>query len=173
MASRPLPLPIWDRQARQRISEFMEDSHSTYESRPRRSLNQLLESHPLYDWTLAAYQNSHRSARKIEPFIRKHNIDMLEFEPVQSLLCRLLRTPLSVRGPPLSLRSRSMGAFAEARYLGWARVREDQQFPVKRASLNAAQILGGAQLGRAFADGRACVVGAPSARRLPPRALFR
>ena len=83
MASRPLPLPIWDRQARKRISEFMEDSHSTYESRPWRSLNQLLESHPLYDWMLAAYQNSHRSARKIEPFIRKHNIDMSEFEPVQ------------------------------------------------------------------------------------------
>ena len=74
MASRPLPLPIWDRQARKRISEFMEDSQSTYESRPRRSLNQLLESHPLYDWMLAAYQNSHRSARKIEPFIRKHNM---------------------------------------------------------------------------------------------------
>ena len=154
MASRPLPLPIWDRQARKRISEFMEDSQSTYESRPRRSLNQLLESHPLYDWMLAAYQNSHRSARKIEPFIRKHNIDMLEFEPVQyrsyaDFFERRFRSGV-LRFPS---DHDTMGAFAEARYLGWARVREDQQFPVKRASLNAAQILGGAQLGRAFADG--------------------
>jgi hypothetical protein len=31
---------------------------------------------------LATYQNSRRSARQIEPFIRKHNIDMSELKPV-------------------------------------------------------------------------------------------
>ena len=60
----------------------MDDHPSTYESRPRRSLNQWLESEPLYDWLLAAYQNTRRSARQIEPFIREHNIDMREFKPV-------------------------------------------------------------------------------------------
>jgi phosphatidylserine decarboxylase len=41
-----------------------------------------LESQPLYDWLLAAYQNTRRSARQFEPFIRKHGIDMSEFKPV-------------------------------------------------------------------------------------------
>jgi hypothetical protein len=54
----------------------MDDSPSTYESKPRRSLNQWLESHPIYDWLLAAYQNSRLSAKNIAPFVRKHGIDM-------------------------------------------------------------------------------------------------
>lgn len=83
MANKPLPLPLWDRKAQRRIDEFMDDSPSTYESKPRRSLNQWLESHPVYDWLIAAYNGTHMSARKIAPFIRKYYIDMSEFEPVQ------------------------------------------------------------------------------------------
>src|SRR5262245_3979579 len=82
MGARPLPLPLWDRRAGKLVYEFMDDAPSTYESQPRRSLNQWLESHPLYDWILAAYQNSRLSARKVVPFIRKHQINMDEFEPV-------------------------------------------------------------------------------------------
>ena len=50
MASKPLPLSVFDRKAGRLIEEFMDDAPSTYESAPRRSLNQWLESHPLYDW---------------------------------------------------------------------------------------------------------------------------
>jgi len=82
MASRPLALPLWDRKAGKLVDEFMDDAASTYESQPQRSLNQWLKSHPLYDWILAAYQNSRLSRRKIAPFIRKHYINMTEFEPV-------------------------------------------------------------------------------------------
>ena len=82
MAARPLPLPLWDRRAGKLVHEFMDDAPSTYESQPRRSLNQWLESHPLYDWILAAYQNSRLSARKVAPFIRKHHINLDDFEPV-------------------------------------------------------------------------------------------
>jgi hypothetical protein len=73
--SKPLPLPVWDRRGGTLFDEFMDDHPATYESRPHRSLGQWLESHPLYDWLLAAYQNTKRSARQIEPFIRKHHID--------------------------------------------------------------------------------------------------
>ena len=41
--AKPLPLPVWDRQTGKLIEEFMDDHPSTYESRPRRSLNQWLE----------------------------------------------------------------------------------------------------------------------------------
>jgi phosphatidylserine decarboxylase len=154
MASEPLPLPVWDRQAQKRVDEFMDDSPSTYESKPRRSLNQILESHPLYDWMLAAYQNSRLSARKIGPFIRKHHIDMSEFEPVRyrsyaEFFERRFRE--GVRGFPSD--PGTMGAFAEARYLAWEGIEQNQTFPVKGASLDAAQILGDARLARGFAGG--------------------
>jgi phosphatidylserine decarboxylase len=154
MAARPLPLSLWDRQASKLVHEFMDDTPSTYESQPRRSLNQWLESHPLYDWMQAAYQSSRLSARKIAPFIRKHHIDMDEFEPVTyrsyaEFFERRFRPGVrQFPGDPAS-----MGAFAEARYLAWARVAEAQEFPVKGHSLDAAQILGTAARARDFAGG--------------------
>jgi phosphatidylserine decarboxylase len=47
--AKPLPLPVWDRKAGKLIQEFMKDHPSTYETEPRRSFNQWLESEPLYD----------------------------------------------------------------------------------------------------------------------------
>jgi hypothetical protein len=82
VGGKPLPLPVWDRQAGKLVQEFMDDHPATYDSRPRRSLTQWLESRRLYDWLIAAYQNSRWSGREIEPFISKHHIDMSEFKPV-------------------------------------------------------------------------------------------
>src|ERR1700730_5077735 len=80
--AQPLPLPVWDRHHQRLIQEFSEDHPSTYETRPDRSFHQWLESQPLFDWALAAYQNSRWSVREIEPFIRKRAIDMTPFKPV-------------------------------------------------------------------------------------------
>src|SRR4051812_42669134 len=82
VGGRPLPLRVWDREAGKLIQEFMDDHPATYDSRPRRSVTQWLESRRAYDWLIAAYQNSRWSARQIEPFISKHHIDMSEFKPV-------------------------------------------------------------------------------------------
>ncbi len=81
MGGKPLPLPVWDRDAGKLFDEFMDDHPATYDSRPRRSLTQWLESRRLYDWMIAAYQGSRWSVREIEPFISKHQIDMSEFKP--------------------------------------------------------------------------------------------
>ena len=51
-----------------------------------------------------------------------------------------------------------MGAFAEARYLGWKKVEPDQTFPVKGRSLSAEQILGGAERARPFRGGPVLLV---------------
>src|SRR3954451_21089366 len=40
--AKPLPLRIWDRRSRKVVNEFMDDSKSTYEARPRRSPTQWL-----------------------------------------------------------------------------------------------------------------------------------
>ena len=77
----PKPLPVWDRRNGRLTQEFLSDSPATYESSPRRSLTNLLQSHPAYDWLVSMYQNTRLSARKIDPFVRKHRIDMEEFEP--------------------------------------------------------------------------------------------
>jgi len=98
--SKPLPLPVWDRKAGELIQDFMDDSPSTYESRPRPSLTQWLQSYPMYDWLLAPYQNTTLSARKIEPFIRKHGDNSefeSEFEPVS--VSRMLSFLNGVLGP--------------------------------------------------------------------------
>jgi phosphatidylserine decarboxylase len=58
----------------------LDDSPATYESKPSEARDQWLKARPLYDWFAAAWQNTPWSARKIGPFVRKHWIDMSEFE---------------------------------------------------------------------------------------------
>jgi phosphatidylserine decarboxylase len=152
--SKPLALPVWDRSEDRLIQEFMDDHPATYESRPRRSLTQWLESEPLYDWLLAAYQNTRLSKRQIRPFITKHHIDMRDFEPVAygsfaGFFDRRLRR--GARKFPAA--AGQMGAFAEARYFAWEKLQADQRFPVKARSLSAKHILGNEARARAFAGG--------------------
>jgi phosphatidylserine decarboxylase len=56
-----------------------------------------------------------------------------------------------VRNFPMS--PREMGAFAEARYLGWERLDDGQSLPVKGHSLRPEQILGDADCARAYRGG--------------------
>jgi phosphatidylserine decarboxylase len=157
--AKPLPLPVWDRQRRKLVEEWMDDHQPHYESEPQRSLTQWIKSQPLYDRLYALYENSRWSTREIEPFIRKYHIDLAEFEPVQwrsfaEFFDRRFRP--GVRRFPSA--PEEMGAFAEARYFGWRKVTSDQKFPVKGHSLNAAQILGSAERARLFARGPVLLV---------------
>jgi phosphatidylserine decarboxylase len=141
--SKPQPIPVWDRTAGKVFQEFMPDSAATYESRPRRSLTNVIQSHPTYDWFVSMYQNTRLSAKKIEPFVRKHCIDVSEFEPgpyatYAAFFERRFRP--GVRSFPKA--THLAGAFAEARYFGWDRVRPDQNFPIKGYSLRASDLLG-------------------------------
>jgi phosphatidylserine decarboxylase len=152
--SNPKPLSLWDRQAQMLTQEFMTDSPSTYESRPRRSLMNLLQSHPAYDWLLAAYQNTRLSARKIKPFIEKHHIDMSEFEPGPYLsYAAFFERPFRAGVRAFPTDPVSMGAFAEARYFAWEKVQPGQEFPIKGHSLTAEHLLGNAERARPFEDG--------------------
>jgi phosphatidylserine decarboxylase len=152
--SKPLPLPVWDRRAGKLFNEFMDDRQTTYESRPGRSARQWLESQPLVDWIIAAKQQTKRSAKEVEPFIRKNHIDMSEFEPTiyrsfAEFFDRKFRPGL--RAFPSALNK--MGAFAEARYFGWKELEAEQEFPVKGHSLNAEQLLGSAERAQPYIGG--------------------
>jgi phosphatidylserine decarboxylase len=127
---------------------------ATYDSRPRRSLTQWLESRRVYDWAVALYQNSAWSAREIEPFIKKHHVDMSEFKPVKyrsfaEFFDREFRP--GVRSFPAT--AGEMGAFSEARYFGWEQLDPGQKFPIKGHSLDAARILGSADDAAAYRGG--------------------
>jgi phosphatidylserine decarboxylase len=80
------------------------------------------------------WQNTPWSARKIEPFVRKHKIDMSEFEPgpyrsYAAFFDRRFRP--GKRSFPTE--PHEMGAFGEARYFGWRTLDLNMTFPVKGA----------------------------------------
>jgi phosphatidylserine decarboxylase len=150
----PKPLPVWDRSAGELVEEFLDDHPTTYESEPQRSATQWLESQPAYDRLIAAFQHAPWSRRKIEPFVRRHRIDMSEFEPVHyrsyaQFFGRKFR-PGARRFPD---DPSVMGAFAEARYFGWRAVDPAMSFPIKGHSLSAETILGSAERAASFAGG--------------------
>jgi phosphatidylserine decarboxylase len=152
--SKPLPLTVYDRKNARLFQEFMDDSTSTYESRPHRSAIQWITSSPTVDWLIAAYQDTRLSARKIEPFIRKHRIDMSEYEPgpFESYAAFFERQFLpGKRTFPID--DGEMGAFAEGRYFAWERLSPGQQFPVKGASLGASSLLGNVRRAQPFEGG--------------------
>jgi phosphatidylserine decarboxylase len=152
--AKPLPLPVFDRDAGKIVEELLDDHPTTYESEPQKAPTQWLESQPLYDWCVAMLQHAPWSRRKIEPFIRKHNIDMSAFEPgpfrsYAHFFVRKFRP--GMRHFPET--PGEMGAFAEARYMGWDVLDLAQRFPIKGHSLDAARILGNAERARRFEGG--------------------
>jgi phosphatidylserine decarboxylase len=137
----------------------MDDAQPHYESESQHSLVQWIKSHPLYGRLYAVYENSSWSRREIEPFVRKHHLDMSEFESVKySSFAEFFdrRFQPGVRRFPSV--PGEMGAFAEARYLGWKQIESDQKFPVKGHSLDPEQILGGVSLSRPVAHGPVLLV---------------
>lgn len=148
------PLPVWDRQAGKLFQEYLPDSGSTYETKPGRSLNQWIESHPLYDWLLAAYYDTRSSVKAIEPFIRKHKIDMSDFEPViYRSYSDFFERAFKPGARPFPTEPGAMGAFAEARYMAWEKVEDRQKFPIKGHSLSATEIIGDARRAQPFEGG--------------------
>jgi phosphatidylserine decarboxylase len=154
MTARARPVPIWDRRAGKRFEEFMDDAPQTYETRPRRSLRQWMEAQPLYDRLIALYQESPLSKKKIEPFIKKHRIDMSEFKPViYRSYAEFFHREFLPDARPFTKNPNELAAFAEARYFGWERLEPDQEFPIKSRSLDAAGLLGSKERAASFVGG--------------------
>jgi len=132
----------------------MDDSKPTYESKPRRSIAQWISSSPTIDWLFAAYQNTRLSARKIEPFIRKHRIDMTEFEPgPYQTYAEFFERKFRPGKRTFPKERGTMGAFAEARYFAWEKLDLEMQFPIKGHSLRPELLLEDRELAQRFDGG--------------------
>jgi phosphatidylserine decarboxylase len=152
--STPKAIPVRDRASGRVFQEFMDDSKPTYESKPRRSIAQWISSSPTIDWLVAAYQNTRWSARKIEPFVRKHRIDMLEFEPgPYRTYSDFFERKFRPGKRPFPEERGTMGAFAEARYFAWEKLDLEMQFPIKGQSLRPELLLDDRKLAQQFQGG--------------------
>lgn len=101
-----------------------------------------------------ALQNSTLSGRKVAPFVRDFGLDMSEFEPgpFRSFNDFFIRRFLpGKRSFPKE--EKTMGAFAEARYLGFDRLRRDASLPIKGLQLYAEEVLGATPAKERFANG--------------------
>jgi len=108
----------------------------------------------MYDWFVAAYQNTSLSGKKIDPFVRKYNIDMSEFEPgPYETYAKFFDRRFQSGRRPFIVNSEELAAFAEARYLGWSSWGGEMMFPVKGRSVSAAEILGSNEAAQPYQGG--------------------
>ncbi|WP_461222003.1 phosphatidylserine decarboxylase [Methylobacterium sp. CM6247] len=75
MAADPKSLKLWDRDKGRSVEEWLPDHQATYETRPRRSPLQWLQSTPLYDRFYALYQDAPWTAIRNE-----RQVNILESE---------------------------------------------------------------------------------------------
>jgi phosphatidylserine decarboxylase len=141
--SQPTPITVFYRRSGRTFHEFLEDSPATYESHPSKAKDQWLKAHPIYDWLSAVWQSTPWSARKIGPFVRKHRIDMSEFEPgpYRSYAAffdhRFL--PGKRNSPQMQIK---WALLVKGRYFGWEALDPGMTFPIKGAALEPKAILG-------------------------------
>lgn len=101
-----------------------------------------------------ALQSTSLTARKVAPFVRQFGIDMSVYEPGpfrsfnDFFIRRFLPEKRSFPKEP-----GVMGAFAEARYLGFDRLNKETALPIKGLRLFAEDVLGGTPAKERFQHG--------------------
>lgn len=129
-----------------------------YETRLGRWLTNTILSHPVFSKLYGSTQDLSLSARKIETFISKFNIDMTQYEagPFNSFNDFFIRKfKPGLRSYPVD--SNKLGAFAEARYLAFSQLNPSQRFPVKTVALTASELLNSTSEAKPFENGPAVI----------------
>jgi phosphatidylserine decarboxylase len=151
------PIVFWNRAKKREETEQVYGDSAVkllYGTRPGQKAADWLLSARLPSRVYGAFQASALSRRKIAPFIQAFKIPMEEYEDpgFRSFNDFFVRKFKPGRRKFASEPGR-MPAFAEARYLAYERITEDQVFPVKGKHLTAAALLGGSKLSREFEGG--------------------
>ena len=100
------------------------------------------------------FQSSWLSRHHIQPFIRQFHIPMEEYEEksYQNFNDFFIRK-FKPGQRNFVQAAKEMPSFAEARYLAYDQINEDQKFPVKGSSLSAAMLLGSQEEAAPFNEG--------------------
>ncbi|MEO5970749.1 MAG: phosphatidylserine decarboxylase [Bdellovibrionia bacterium] len=153
----PNSISFWNRaKAQEEIEQvYGEDAvRLIYDTKIGQSLAEGVLSRTWFSKLYGTYQASSVSAHKVEPFVKKFNIPMADYEagPFKSFNEFFIRKFRDGKRPFVSSPS-EMGAFAEARYLAYEKILPEQKFPVKGKSLSAAALLGSKDKGKIFEGG--------------------
>jgi phosphatidylserine decarboxylase len=99
-------------------------------------------------------QDSAGSRKKIEPFIENFQIPMQHYENpgYKSFNDFFIRRFKPGMRPVVGEKDR-LAAFAEARYLAWESIKDEQTFPVKGVHLSATALLGSEEKAKPFIGG--------------------
>jgi phosphatidylserine decarboxylase len=151
------PILVWDRRAGREIEEQVYGEGGVrfmYGNPFGRGLGELLLSRRWFSRLYGWLQSTRWSGRKVEPFIARYGIPMDEYEAgpfptFNDFFVRRFRDGARRFAAEPSV----MPAFAEARYLAWTSIEDDQTFPVKGHHLSAAALLASDELARDFTGG--------------------
>lgn len=156
MASSKEPILVWDRRLGREIEEQVYGEGGVrfmYGNPFGRGLGEVLLARRWFSQLYGWLQSTRWSGRKVKPFIARYGIPMEEYEQgpfptFNDFFVRRFRDGARTWAePPL------MPAFAEARYLAWTSIEDDQTFPVKGHHLSAAALLANDELAREFTRG--------------------
>lgn len=148
---------FWNRaKAQEEVEQVYGDTsiRLLYETKIGQSLAENVLSRSWVSKAYGSYQASSLSAHKVEPFVKKFNIPMEEYEsgPFPTFNDFFIRRFREGKRPFVEP-ANEMGAFAEARYLAYEKVLPKQKFPVKGKSLSASALLGSMEKGKIFEGG--------------------
>lgn len=157
MSSTASPILVWDRAQNREIEEQVYGEGGVkfmYVNPFGRGLGEVLLSRRWFSQAYGWLQSTKWSGRKVADFIEKYRIPMDEYEPgpfptFNAFFVRKFREGAR----PWAREANVMAAFAEARYLAWTSIEDDQTFPVKGHHLSAAALLENDELARDFTGG--------------------
>ena len=151
------PILYWDRSSKKTEREDIYGEALVrwlYQTQPGSWLTERVFSRPLISKLYGAYQSSSLSAHKVSGFIREFKIPMQEFEEKNfSSFNDFFIRKFRGGARPFTQKSGELPAFAEARYLAFEKVRDEQTFPVKGRGLSAEFLLGSADKAKPFIGG--------------------
>ncbi len=159
MSTSNVGIEVWDREHRRYFREKVYGDaliQWTYGTRLGRAITDHLLVKPWLSQAYGQYQNTQRSARKIPHFVREFQIPMNEYEgspenyrSFNEFFIRKFKPGMR----PFVSPEKAMPAFAEARYLAFESIRDDQVFPVKGGYLSAESLLGSSEKAAPFVGG--------------------
>lgn len=151
------PIVYWDRAAKKTEKEAIYGEELVrwlYETAPGAWLTEHIFAKPLFSKIYGAYQSSPLSGHKVSAFVQKFGIPMQEFEGKNfASFNDFFIRKFKPGARPFTQKPGELAAFAEARYLAFEKIREDQVFPVKGAGLSAELLLGSAEKAKPFIGG--------------------